>query len=112
MRWQAEAGFAYRAASGYAATSFPADYLALYCNLAGPNPSPVVFKRFLASHHVTAILLPTADESYLLRLDPAPGRLLHVGDETVVRLRPTPSEPPRAPLVTRGGGLGDCARSS
>ena len=111
MRWQAEAGFPYRLASGYAATSFPADYLALYCNLAGPNPSPAVFKRFLTSHHVTAILLPTADEPYLLRLDPAPGRLLHVGNLTVVRLLPTPPSPPRASLVTRGGGLGDCPRS-
>jgi hypothetical protein len=111
MRWQAETGFAYRLAGGYAATSFPADYLALYCNLAAPNPSPAVFSRFLASHQVTAILLPTADDPYLLRLDPAPGRLLHVGDQTVVRLRPTPAYPPRAPLLTRGGGLGDCPRS-
>jgi hypothetical protein len=111
MRWQAETGFAYRLASGYAATSFPADYLALYCNLAGPNPSPALFRGFLVSHHVTAILLPAADAPYLLRLDPSPGRILHVGDQMVVRLLPTPLRPPRTPLVTRGGALGDCPRS-
>ncbi len=106
MRWQAETGMAYRLAGGYAGT-FPLDYLELYCELGRPRPSTLVFERFLNTHHVTAILLPSRYEPYLRRLDPRARTFIHVGDQTVAPV--AASRPaPRVSSSSRGGSLSLC----
>ncbi len=110
MRWQAETGIAYRLAGGYAGTSFPADYLRLYCQLAAPHPDLRTLVRFLRAHGVTALLAPSGEEGYLARLDPQAPRT-RIGGQSIVRLAPPPATAPGGPLVTAGGALGHCPAS-